>query len=133
MEIHKILSDKYLEKSKNLKPKLNPSTFAQIENCLKENTIELSEIKKEISEKKFLHNPNDYPIYPNDSDDPEGFYANMYNYLFKRKNQPYAPNYPNYIYQILNETEAETKKRAFRKKAEKFDIDQFGFLCFKLP
>ena len=77
LEIQKNLPNKYVGINKNLKHKLDPSTFSQIENCLKEKKIELSEIKKELSGIKFLHNPNDYPIYPNDLDDPEGFYANI--------------------------------------------------------
>ena len=80
-----------------------------------------------------MHNPNDYPSYPFSSEDPEGFYANMYNYLLQRKNNPNTSNYPKYIYYNLEPTEIETKKRAFRKKAENFEIDKFGYLCYKLP
>ena len=89
--------------------------------------------KKEIIKNKFLHNKNDYPLYPFDSDDPEGFYANIYNYLYNRFKNKNSFNYPKYIYQILDENKNEANKRAFRKKAEKFELDKFGYLCYKIP
>ncbi len=45
-----------------------------------------------------------------------------------KKNEPYTPNYPKYIYQILKYTEAETKKRVFRKKAENYDRSIWFFI-----
>ena len=47
---------------------------------------------------KNLHKPDYYPIYPYDSNTLEGFYANIYNYLYKRKNDPKRANYPKYKY-----------------------------------
>ena len=76
-----------------------------------------------------LHIGEHYPIYPLDGDEPENFYANIYNYLFKRKLNQNNSNYPNYIYKSNNNIE--TKKRAFRKKAELYEIDEEGFLCYK--
>ena len=63
-----------------------------------------------------IHKPNDYPIYPYNSDKPEGFYANMYNYIYKRKHFSNEDNYPKYnIYENIDEITKETKRRAFRK------------------
>ena len=89
--------------------------------------------KKEIIKNKFLHNKNDYPIYPFDSDDQEGFYANIYNYLYNRFKNKNSFNYPKYIYQIFDENKKETKKEHLEKKVEKFELDKFGYLCYKIP
>ena len=32
----------------------------------------------------------------------------------------------------MDENKRESKKRGFRKKAEKFEIDKFGYLCYKI-
>ena len=53
MEIHKNLLDKYIEINKNIKTKLDLSTFAQIENCLKENKLNYLKLKKKYQEKNF--------------------------------------------------------------------------------
>ena len=116
-----------------IKNRVSAIEYNQIEKCLNENKIDLKDFKNELSNKKILHKPNDYPTYPYNSEDPEDFYANMYNYLLQRKNNPFSSNYPKYIYQNLDPMEIETKKRAFRKKAENFEIDKFVFLCYKLP
>ena len=117
----------------NLKNIIPQANIIKLNDCLKENIINIEKQKSEIINNKFLHNKNDYPIYPFDSDDPEGFYANIFNYLYNRNINKNTLNYPKYIYQILDENKKETKKRAFRKKAEKFEIDKFGYLCYKIP
>ena len=51
--------------------------------ALRKISLTLKKQKSEIINNKFRHNKNDYPIYPFDSDDPEGFFANIFNYLYK--------------------------------------------------
>ena len=128
-----ILINKIQNLKTNIKNKISEENIIQLNECLKENQVNIENKKKEIFIKKFLHNKNDYPIYPFDSDDPEGFYANVYNYLYNRLKNKNNSNYPKYIYQILDLNTIETKKRAFRKKAENFEIDKFGYLCYKIP
>ena len=54
----------------------------------------------------------------------------MYNYLYQRNISTGESNYPKYIYECTDKVEMETKKRAFRKTAENYAIDNFGYLCF---
>ena len=48
-----------------------------------------------------LHIGEDEPIYPLDEDQPENYYANIYNYLLKRKSNQNYSNYPTYIYILI--------------------------------
>ena len=102
-------------------------SIESINICLKNENIPLDNY--DTSDKN-LHKPGYYPVYPNDSDDPEGFYSNIYNYLYKRKINPKGLNYPKYIYESDN---IENKKRLFRRKANNYEIDSNGFLCYKIP
>ena len=102
-------------------------SIESISICLKNENIPLDNY--DTSDKN-LHKPDYYPVYPNDSDDPEGFYSNIYNYLYKRKIDPKGLNYPKYIYESDN---IENKKRLFRRKANNYEIDSNGFLCYKIP
>ena len=91
---------------------------------------------KELEERKSdininLHKPSDYPIYPLNYEDPEGYYSNIYNYLYLRQLNPHGENYPSYIYNIKDSTKKETRKRAFRRSATNYLIDNFGNLCIK--
>ena len=51
-------------------------------------------------------------------------------YLYNREKNSKGSNYPSYIYKELNNIES--NKRAFRKKAEKYEIDPNGYLCYKM-
>ena len=93
--------------------------------------IDLLNINKDKTKDKKWHIGSDYPVYPLDSDEPENFYANIYNYLLKRNNNQNGENYPNYIYEC--EDNIETKKRVFRRKASNFEIDEDDILCYKVP
>ena len=77
--------------------------------------MNIKNFKNELSNKKFLPNPNNYPEYSYNSEDPEGFYVNIYNYLLQRKNNPNSSKYPKYIYQNLDSMEIETKKELLEK------------------
>ena len=92
--------------------------------------LNISNINNEIKKDYDLHKGSDYPIYPLDADDPENFYANIYNYLIKRNLNQNAKNYPTYSYNYKENIE---KKRAFRRKASNFAIDKDGYLCYKKP
>ena len=96
-------------------------------------SLEKLEKSFEFTKKDIKHKPSDYPIYPYDSDDPEGFYSNIYNYLYKREKNPFGLNYPKYIYDEEDETIKENKKRLFRRKADNFEISKDGNLCYKIP
>ena len=50
---------------------------------------------------KEIHKPHDYPLYPYNYDDPEGFYANIYNYIYQRKQFSNEVNYQNIYMNIL--------------------------------
>ena len=63
----------------NLKNKIPQENITKLKECLKENIVNIDEKKTEIINNKILHNKNDYPIYPFDSDDQKGFYANIFN------------------------------------------------------
>lgn len=84
---------------------------------------------KYAKKKPILHISTDYPIYPYDQNDPEGFYSNIYNYIFLKNKNISNSIYPNYINEAKENVE--TKKRGFRKKAKKYIIDKDGYLCYK--
>ena len=113
----------------------NAESLKIINNCLINEQKPLNEIESsiELAHKDNRHKPFDYPIYPYDSDDPEGFYANVYNYLLNRAKNPFSLNYPKFIYEEKEELIRENKKRLFRRKAENFEINNFGNLCYKIP
>ena len=92
--------------------------------------IDLLNINDNKANDKKWHFGSDYPVYPLNSDEPEIFYLNIYNYLLKRNNNKNGNNYPKYIYDC--EYNIETKKRAFRAKASRFEIDDDGMLCYKV-
>ena len=68
-------------KDKTLELK-NEESIKIINNCLIQEQLSLKKLEKsfEFTKKDIKHKPSDYPIYPYDSDDPEGFYSNIYNY-----------------------------------------------------
>ena len=113
----------------------NEESLKIINNCLIKEQQPLKDLEKsiELPYKDNKHKPFDYPIYPYDSDDPEGFYANVYNYLLNRSKNAFGLNYPKYIYDEKEELVRENKKRLFRRKAENFEINNFGNLCYKIP
>ena len=49
-----------------------------------------------------------------------------------REINPHNKNYPSYIYKIKDINVLESKKRAFRKAAESFEINKFDKLCYRL-
>ena len=110
----------------------NEESLKIINNCLIKEQQPLKDLEKsiELPYKDNKHKPFDYPIYPYDSDDPEGFYANVYNYLLNRSKNAFGLNYPKYIYDEKEELVRENKKRLFRRKAENFEINNFGNLCY---
>ena len=118
--------NKYLKLNNNIDSNIQRS-IEDINNCLKKESFTLDNYDKL---EKDLHKPDYYPIYPYDSADPEGFYANIYNYLYKRNIDPKGANYPKYIYNSENQ---ENKKRLFRRKANNYEIDKNGYLCYKIP
>ena len=121
-------NNKILGKDENLN-----TTIEKLKEGLKPDKLIIENYKIKNSSRKEKHKPNDYPIYPYNSDDPEGFYANMYNYIYQRKQTLNEANYPKYIYEFTDEITIETKKRAFRKAAENYEIDNLGYLCYKIP
>lgn len=49
----------------------------------------------------------------------------------KRNNDQNGNNHPKYIYECNDNIK--TKKRAFRRNASNFEIDNDGMLCYKIP
>ena len=103
----------------------------KMNNLIDKKQIDLLNINKDKTNDKKWHIGSDYPVYPLDSDEPENFYANIYNYLLKRNNNQNGENYPKYIYECKDNIE--TKKRAFRRKASNFEIDDDNMLCYRVP
>ena len=116
--------------------KLNIKNLEEINKIIYENLINIFKqiINKEkvIIETKdnnkdtFIKEPaliyhigSDYPIHPLFSENPENFYADVYNYLLSRKINSKNSYYPKYL--LNSESNIENKKRAFRIKANHFD------------
>lgn len=78
-----------------------------------------------------MHIGSYYPVYPLDKEDPESFQANIYNYLYKKNINQKNTNYPAYIFK--ENDNIETKKREFLLKANLYEIDNEGYLCYKKP
>ena len=68
-----------------------------------------------------LHKGDDYPVYPLSYVNPEEFYADIYNYLYFRKLNQKNAKYPKYILEAGDNIES--KKRAFRLKTEKYELN----------
>ena len=93
---------------------------------LKDEYSKIEEINKNKNNE--LHRGEDYPIYPLPYINPEEFYADIYNYLYFRKLNNKNSKYPKYILETNEDTES--KKRAFRLKAEKYEINKDNMLCY---
>ena len=93
---------------------------------MKKDNISYGNILKKINNS--LHYPRNFPTYPLETDDPERFHVNIYNYLLLISKNFNNNNYPTYINESDN---IESKKRGFRKKANKYTIDSDWFLCYK--
>ena len=85
-------------------------------NVLRKISLTLMKKKAEIINNKILHNKNDYPIYPFDSDDPEGFYANIFNYLYNRNKLKILLIILNIYMKLVMKMKKRPKKELLEKK-----------------
>ena len=57
---------------------------------LKHESTSIKELEENYNNKSIsLHKPSAYPIYPLNNKDPEGYYSNLYNYLYLRNLNPH--------------------------------------------